>query len=365
MEAIVSARNLRKTFQQVHAVDDVSFEVGQGQFVTLLGPSGCGKTTTLRLVAGLEENDGGEIFLEGRLVSSPAKGIYLPPEKRGIGMVFQSYAIWPHMTVFENVAFPLRIRRLPRAEIKAKVEKVLRLFDLLELAPRLSTKLSGGQQQRVAIARALAMEPAILLMDEPLSNLDAKLRERMRFELRALQRRTGIATLYVTHDQAEAMVLSDQIVVMNKGKIEQIGTSEEIYEKPLTRFVSDFIGLSNIFAIEVMGPCEPNTIRAKIKSNGRELLCRTSLHDPNRAKRLALIRPENIKLGRQEELTAHANVWPGNVESNVYFGENRDYLVRVDDLILRARTSTDVVFQPGEPVLVHLPPNHVILVDEN
>jgi iron(III) transport system ATP-binding protein len=362
MDAIVSARNLRKTFQQVQAVDGVSFDVGDGQFVTLLGPSGCGKTTTLRLIAGLEENDGGEIFLAGRLVSSPERRIYVPPEKRGIGMVFQSYAIWPHMTVFENVAFPLRIRRLPRAAIKEKVEKALRLFDLLELAPRLSTKLSGGQQQRVAIARALAVEPSILLMDEPLSNLDAKLRERMRFELRELQRRTGIATLYVTHDQGEAMVLSDRIVVMNKGKIEQIGTPEEIYEKPLTRFVSDFIGLSNIFPIEVVGG-DGNGLRVKVKQNGRELVCKAAPQAPAAPQRLALIRPESVKLGSREEFTGD-NVWPGEIESAVYFGESRDYMIKTGDLVLRARTSPDVVFQRGDSISVHLPAKHVVLIEE-
>jgi iron(III) transport system ATP-binding protein len=365
MAAIVSALGLRKTFQQVQAVNGVSFDVQQGQFVTLLGPSGCGKTTTLRLIAGLDENDGGEIFLNSQLVSSPEKGVYLPPEKRGIGMVFQSYAIWPHMTVFENVAFPLRIRRLPKREIKAKVDKVLQIFDLLELAPRLATKLSGGQQQRVAIARALAVEPAILLMDEPLSNLDAKLRERMRFELRELQRRTGIATLYVTHDQAEAMVLSDRIIVMNKGKIEQIGTPEEIYDKPLTRFVSDFIGLSNIFPIEITASFKPGATRVKIKQNGRELLCRAVNHGSQRAKRLALVRPEHIKLAGRDEVSAEVNVWPGTVQSSVYFGESRDYLIKVDDVVLRARTSPDVVFHAGDSVSVHLPSDHVILVEES
>jgi iron(III) transport system ATP-binding protein len=364
MAAIVSALGLKKTFQQVQAVNGVTFDVQQGQFVTLLGPSGCGKTTTLRLIAGLDENDGGEIFLNSQLVSSPEKGIYLPPEKRGIGMVFQSYAIWPHMTVFENVAFPLRIRRRSRAEIKAKVENVLQIFDLLELAPRLATKLSGGQQQRVAIARALAVEPAILLMDEPLSNLDAKLRERMRFELRELQRRTGIATLYVTHDQAEAMVLSDQIVVMNKGRIEQIGTPEEIYERPLTRFVSDFIGLSNIFVVQVT-ESESGVTRVKLKQNGRELVCRAANRGSPRAKRLALVRPENIKLDRPDDVSAKVNAWPGTVQSSVYFGESRDYLIKVDDVVLRARTSPDVMFHSGDSVSVHLPPDHVILVEES
>ncbi|HEY1269794.1 MAG TPA: ABC transporter ATP-binding protein [Candidatus Binatia bacterium] len=360
---IVSARHLKKVFQQTLAVDDVSFDVEPGEFVTLLGPSGCGKTTTLRLIAGLEECDFGEIHLNNRLVNSPAAKVYVPPEKRAIGMVFQSYAIWPHMNVFENVAFPLRLRHVPKATIKEKVNDILKLFDLHELGPRLATKLSGGQQQRVAIARALAVEPSVLLMDEPLSNLDAKLRERMRVELRSLQRRTGISTLYVTHDQAEAMILSDRIIVMNKGKIEQIGSPEEIYQKPLTRFVTDFVGGSNIIQLEVTATEGP-LLRANSVQSHQQLLCESSpgAVDMQRS-RMALVRPENIRLSTQKSAPEDMNIWPGRVESMLYVGDSREYDVKVGELLLHARTPPDVVFQKGDSVAVHFAPKDVILIE--
>ena len=231
-----------KCYGDFTAVDRMSFTLSAGEFFTLLGPSGCGKTTTLRLVAGLEEPDGGEILLNGARIAAPKLGIFLPPDKRRMGMVFQSYAIWPHMTVFENVAFPLRVRGEPAESLRRKVIEVLDLVGLSGFEERGATNLSGGQQQRVALARALAYTPTILLLDEPLSNLDAKLREQMRAELRALQRRLNLSVLYVTHDQSEAMTLSDRIAVAQQGKLEQIGTPVEIYEKPATSFVGDFLG---------------------------------------------------------------------------------------------------------------------------
>src|SRR5687768_14554718 len=219
----VRVEEVAKRFGGVRAVDGVSLDVPDGRLVTLLGPSGCGKTTTLRMIAGLEQNDAGRIWIGDRLVSDAARGTFVPPERREIGMVFQSYAIWPHMTVFANVAYPLEVRRgNERGRIRERVIAALRLVELEHLAERPATALSGGQQQRVAIARALVFEPAVLLMDEPLSNLDARLREQMRIELRALQQRLGITTIYVTHDQEEAMVLSDLIAVMDGGQIRQI-----------------------------------------------------------------------------------------------------------------------------------------------
>jgi len=233
-----------KRFGAVKAVDGVSFSIARGEIFTLLGPSGCGKTTTLRLVAGLEEPDGGEIAIDGRTAAAPARGIFLPPEKRRLGMVFQSYAIWPHLSVFENVAFPLRVRREPGAAIRERVEHALESVGLGGLGERGATQLSGGQQQRVALARALVYEPAVLLLDEPLSNLDAKLREQMRFELRALQKKLALTVLYVTHDQTEAMALSDRIAVVNGGRFEQVGSPEEVYERPATAFAGEFLGRS-------------------------------------------------------------------------------------------------------------------------
>ncbi len=229
----VRATGLVKTFGAVVAVNDLSFEAKAGEFLTLLGPSGCGKTTTLRLVAGLERPDRGDVYLGGRTLSAAASGLFVPPERRGMGMVFQSYAIWPHMTVFENVAFPLRELRVPRAELRDRVMAILGTVGLGGLHDRPAPMLSGGQQQRVALARALVSNPEVLLLDEPLSNLDARLREEMRFELRDMQAKLGITSIFVTHDQAEAMTLSDRIVVMNAGRIEQEGTPEEVYQRPV------------------------------------------------------------------------------------------------------------------------------------
>lgn len=350
--AVVSVYNLRKAFGQVQAVNGVSFDVGEGEIVTLLGESGCGKTTTLRVIAGLEENEDGQVILGGEVVSDPARGKFLPPEKRKIGMVFQSYAIWPHMTVFENVAFPLKIRRVAFSEINNRVEEILTMVGLTELKLRLATQLSGGQQQRVAIARALACDPAILLMDEPLSNLDAKLRERMRFELRDMQKRFGIATLYVTHDQAEAMVLSDRVIVMKDGSIEQVGTPQEIYENPQSHFVSDFIGMANFMMGEVIeiknGKC-----RVRISGNNRELIMHAGkLSEPGRL--LVLVRPESLEVGRVGELPPE-NTWLALVEVAAYFGDHREYILRDADLTLRVKTGPKVILNRGEQVAVHIP----------
>src|SRR5207247_1819000 len=233
--------------QIVRAAQDVTFEVPEGKLFTLLGPSGCGKTTTLRSIAGLERPRAGEISVGDRVVYSSTRNVFVAPNRRGFGMVFQSYAIWPHMNVFQNAAFPLEVgdRKFSRQEIRDQVLRVLRAVQLDELADREATKLSGGQQQRLALARALVMEPQLLLLDEPLSNLDAKLRERMRFELKRLQRELNVTTVYVTHDQTEALALSHAIAVMNAGTIEQVGSPREIYERPRNRFVADFVGATN------------------------------------------------------------------------------------------------------------------------
>ena len=257
----VRATGLVKMFGTVTAVNDLSFEAKAGEFLTLLGPSGCGKTTTLRLVAGLERPDRGEIQVGGRLLSSATSGLFVPPERRGMGMVFQSYAIWPHMTVFENVAFPLQELRVPRAEIRERVMTILGTVGLGELHARPAPMLSGGQQQRVALARALVSNPEVLLLDEPLSNLDARLREEMRFELREMQAKLGITSVFVTHDQAEAMTLSDRIVVMNAGRIEQEGSPQEVYQRPSTRFVMDFLGRANHL------PARPTAGRSRLQTH--------------------------------------------------------------------------------------------------
>ena len=249
----IEVADLVVRYGDVTAVDSIGFDIAPGELVTLLGPSGCGKTTTLRAVAGLETPSGGTIRLNGDTVYSAGERRNVPAEKRGVSMVFQSYAIWPHMTVFDNVAYGLRVRRLPQAEVRQNVERVLDLVQMQGFADRPASKLSGGQQQRVAVARAIAFSPSVVLFDEPLSNLDAKLRAEMRVELRELQRRLDITSLYVTHDQEEALAISDRVIVMNGGRIEQIGTPEDIYNRPHSRFVADFVGSANLIEGKVRG----------------------------------------------------------------------------------------------------------------
>src|SRR5215831_1074724 len=241
-EAVLSLDAVTKLFGPVHAVDRASLEIRRGEVFTLLGPSGCGKTTTLRLVAGLEHLDAGEITLRGRVVASTRRRLFVPPHKRNLGMVFQSYAIWPHMTVLDNVAYPLELRGTRRAIIREKVSRVLGLVGLEGLETRSATLLSGGQMQRLALCRALVYEPDLLLLDEPFSNLDAKLREQMRVEVKLLQRRLRITVLFVTHDQIEALGLSDRIAVMHRGRVEQVGLPRRLYERPASAFVRDFLG---------------------------------------------------------------------------------------------------------------------------
>ncbi len=270
VSAKCDVQGLSKRFGSLAAVNNISFSVEQGEFVVLLGPSGCGKTTTLRLIAGLEKPDNGTIALNGTTVSAPTRHLFVPPERRDIGMVFQSYAIWPHMTVFENVAYPLRVRRFSQADLREKVTRVLDLVGLGGQAARSATALSGGQMQRVALARALVFDPALLLFDEPLSNLDLKLREGLRVELKNLQRRTGITSIYVTHDQEEAVELADRIIIMDHGNIVQIGAPLDIYIRPKTRFVAEFISSANIFEATVLDVVDGSLCRLGI-DGGLEL----------------------------------------------------------------------------------------------
>src|SRR5919199_2287248 len=294
----LAVENLHKWFierkERVHAVDGVSFQVEAGSFYTLLGPSGCGKTTTLRCVAGLERPDDGVIVVAGRTVSG--KNQFVPPHKRDIGMVFQSYAIWPHMSVFENVAFPLRVARgIPGSEIKRRVEEALATVQLAGYEGRMATQLSGGQQQRLALARALVRRPKLLLLDEPLSNLDAQLRAELRVELLGLQRQVGITTLYVTHDQVEALSMSSRIAVMNQGRIVQEGTPREVYEHPNSDFVARFVGTANFLPGTIAGrAAEPAHVVVETSIGPVEAAA-----PPGRAAGDALtltVRPENIRL---------------------------------------------------------------------
>lgn len=241
--------NVTKKFGDVTAVNSLNLEIGKGECFSMLGPSGCGKTTTLRMVAGFEDLSEGEVYVGDRLISSPKRNYYLPPEKRNFGMVFQAFAVWPHLSVYENVAFPLRIRNLPAAEIEKRTKDALRSTNLLKAAEDSPANLSGGGKQRVALARALAINPDVMLLDEPLSSLDPHLREEMRFEIKDLQRKYGFSIIYVTHDQAEAMALSDRILVMKAGVVQQIDTPLAVYNKPANKFVFSFIGLSNFLDI--------------------------------------------------------------------------------------------------------------------
>ena len=270
-DARIEVTDLVVRYGDVLAVQGVGFAIQPGELVTLLGPSGCGKTTTLRSIAGLEDPVGGTIRLNGAVAYSAAERTNLPAEKRGLSMVFQSYAIWPHMTVAENVAYGLKVRKLPRAEVQANVRRVLDLVQMTTYADRPASKLSGGQQQRIAVARAIAFSPNVLLFDEPLSNLDAKLRAEMRVELRELQRRLDITALYVTHDQEEALAISDRVIVMNHGRIEQIGSPEQVYNRPCSLFVADFVGAANLITGQMLGPPDGDGRVAFVTEGGVKL----------------------------------------------------------------------------------------------
>lgn len=360
---MLKVRDLTKVFQTerspVAACDRVSFDVEEGRFFTLLGPSGSGKTTTLRCVAGLERSDQGTIELAGVPVSAEPGGIFVPPSRRDIGMVFQSYAIWPHMTVFDNVAFPLRVghRRFSRVEIMRRVSHALATVRLEGLGDRPATKLSGGQQQRLALARALVREPKLLLLDEPLSNLDAKLREQMRLELRQLQRELRITTVYVTHDQVEALAMSNVVAVMHNGRIMQIGRPREIYERPANRFVADFIGSTNLIPGKVTGTAGGDLHRVETRYG--PVTCLLSPDMPPGSEVLVSIRPEDIFVGDGARTD---NSWEATVEQVFFLGECVDCRFAAGDLTLRARLHPSVRIRRGDRVWLSFHPERSIAI---
>jgi iron(III) transport system ATP-binding protein len=344
--ASVELRGLTKRFGSLTVVDNVSLTIDHGQLVCLLGPSGCGKTTTLRLIAGFLEPSDGEIHVGERVVSSKAKT--LPPEDRKMSMIFQSYALWPHMTVADNITYGLRLRKLDRATIGKKLDTILATTKLAALAQRYPGELSGGQQQRVALARALIVEPQTLLLDEPLSNLDANLREEMRFEIRRLHDEYRYTTVYVTHDQSEAMTTADLIAVMNAGRIDQLGTPEDIYDRPQSEFVARFIGASNVIRgtardadhIE-FGGANLQVVGAKLTA-GRDAAVAIRQHDIH----LAVHAPQSPQ-----------NALQARVKRQVFLGATRDYLVETSDgTQLRVAAVPDIQVAPGALVWLYLPP---------
>lgn len=371
-EAMVSLEHVTKNYGMVRAVDDLCLSVEPGKVISLLGPSGCGKTTSLRIIAGLERPDGGVIRIMGAVVSDLRQGIYLPAHKRNVGMVFQSYAIWPHMDVFANAAYPLVISRKPRyskSEINERVVKVLEMVGLADFVHRPSTQLSGGQQQRLALARALTREPGLLLLDEPLSNLDAQLREQMRSELKRLQRETGVTFIYVTHDQSEALAISDRIAVMHNGLIAQIGTPQDIYERPVSEFVANFIGRSNL----IRGDLDI-TVAAGSQANVETVIGGLDCTFPSPAKPrrgiAIVIRPEHIDVAASDDGAAAAmaeiNRFPGVVTNEIYLGEINEYAIDVgngQEIVVRIPPSGNI--KMGAEVVLQLPPENCIALVEN
>jgi len=345
----------------VYAVNHVSLTIPQGQFVTLLGPSGCGKTTTLNCIAGLEEPDGGRIAVGEAVLTDVSRRLILPPERRGLGMVFQSYALWPHMTVYDNLAFGLKLRKVPGPEIRTRIAEVLELVGLGQLARRYPFQLSGGQQQRVALARAVVARPRVLLLDEPLSNLDAKVREQARFWLREFQQRLGITTVYVTHDQAEALAISDLVAVMSDGRLLQYAPPHEIYERPTSRFVADFIGQTSFLAavVEEVGD---GRARARLTSTGAVI---TSMLTDNPTKAgdrvLLAIRSERIEV-RPDGDPGAENVISATIKSFVYVGSAYEYILDTPGGEIRVAAPQAIV---GPEVALYLPPDAIVVLPDD
>ena len=365
---MVEIDHLYKHFGAETAVKDFNLAVAEGEFVTLLGPSGCGKTTTLRCIVGLERPDGGDIRIGGDTVASAERGIYLYPEHRDLGMVFQSYAVWPHMTVFDNVAYGLRVRRQSSDDLKRKTMRALELVDLAHLAERYATKLSGGQRQRVALARAIVYEPKVVLFDEPLSNLDAKLREQMRIEIVRLQREVGITSIFVTHDQSEALVMSDRIVVMDKAVIQQIGDPQSIYANPVNAFVANFIGVASLLEGTMVGRDGDVCAMEVPVGNGHAPLRLEAVggDGAQAGDRLILsLRPEDVTLHLSEpEGTSHGNVLAGEVIDTIYLGSFLEGRIRVGTHEIGIQIDHYENLAPGQEVFLSFRPEHGLCLTE-
>ena len=358
-KAVLEFHDVVKRFGTITAVDRVSFSIQAGEIFTLLGPSGCGKTTTLRLVAGLEEPDDGEILVNGTAVAVPRRDVFIAPDKRDLGMVFQSYAIWPHLTVFENVAFPLRVRQESPDSVRQRVYRVLGSVGLEGLAERGATQLSGGQQQRVALARALVYAPALLLLDEPLSNLDAKLREQMRLEIRALQRKLNLTILYVTHDQSEAMTISDRIAIIHRGGFEQMGSPAEVYEAPASPFVAEFLGRT----VTLEGKITKNSTNCRIElvNDGGRITLRndrgTLFNDGEPV--CVMTRPEDIEILANGELAS--NQIPAKIQQADYLGDHFEYHVQLGQVTFLLPASKKQRYPAGTKVRLNFDPDRLTL----
>lgn len=353
--------NLVKYFGDDRAVDGISIGVPEGKFLTLLGPSGCGKTTTLMCIAGLHKPDAGEIRVGGRTFTSVKKKILLAPEKRDIGMVFQSYAIWPHMTLEQNISYPLEVRKTDPSEIDDRVNEVIRLVGLNDMVGKDATQLSGGQQQRAALARAIVCRPSLLLFDEPLSNLDLKLRQRMRVELKRIQHEVGITSVYVTHDQAEALVMSDEIIVMSKGRIEQTGGPHDIYAHPVSRYVSNFIGVANLIEGRIVREAGAGRGEIEVAGEGERILLPCLLGEglSEGDEAVLSVRPENVHAFREKP---EGPSMEGEVIQTVFLGNYLDCRVRWGEFEWKVQAHPRERLREGERVHIRLDADHTLAV---
>lgn len=358
--AFIEIKDLYKTFRKVVAINRIGLKVQKGEMLTLLGPSGCGKTTTLRCIAGLEKPNDGDIVIDGQ--SMIANG-FVPPAKRGIGMVFQNYAVWPHMRVHHNVVYGLKLQGIPKEKIREKSRNVLEMVGLGGLEDRYPGQLSGGQQQRVALARALVRNPKVLLLDEPLSNLDAKLREKMRFEIKSLVRKMHITAVYVTHDQAEAMVISDRVAVMDSGNLVQLGTPEEIYARPATKFVADFIGTMNFVPGEVeQVATDTNEVYVRCEF-GEVLRCirADDLEVTTGQQVFASIRPEDVEVSA-EPPADDQNTFKGIIAHRAYLGNFLYFFIQVNSTEIRAQVPYHLPQREGQEIYLHLNPQKCMVL---
>jgi ABC-type Fe3+/spermidine/putrescine transport system ATPase subunit len=355
-DAILRFASVWKSYGVGRAVDDISFELTEGEVLTLLGPSGCGKTTTLRIAVGLEHAGGGEVWLNGRLVDAPGHGVFVPTHHRDIGMVFQSYAVWPHMTVFQNVAYPLKVRRRSASEIREAVTKALNLVGLESFRDRPGTKLSGGQQQRVAVARGLVFGPDLLLLDEPFSNLDAKLREQMRTEIKLLQRRLGISVLFVTHDQSEALALSDRIAVMRGGRMEQIGAPRELYAAPRTAAVRDFLGRVILLPGRITGR-GADGVRVRVAESA-DIVAAGADHTGGSTEGACLVavRPEHVAVDLAP-VSLGANCIRGRIAALLFLGDRFEGTIELPSgRLISIHLAPSRSWQEDQQVALTLPP---------